>query len=120
MRDQLGGSVAGRMVLTSAALCAAAAVVALVAFSATGRPLAGAALAVGLLLGAANGVVAARLIQVPIPFFASSLLRLATLSMIGIAIGLALGISNIWLVILGVGAAQFVLAATAVRAAAQR
>jgi len=117
---ELAGPVASRMVLTSAAICAGAGVLAVIAFAAAGRALQGAALAVGLLLGAGNGVLAARLIRLPIPFFASSLLRLATLSMIGIAIGFALGIANIWLVILGVGAAQFVLAATAVRAVAQR
>ena len=35
--------------------------------------------------------------------------------MIGIAIGLAFGLANIWLVILGLGIAQVVLAVTALR-----
>ena len=40
--------------------------------------------------------------------------------MIGVAIGFALGLANIWLVILGLGASQFVLAASAVRQLVQR
>jgi hypothetical protein len=43
------------------------------------------------------------------------MLRLFTLSMIGAAIGWPLGVSNIWLVILGIGAAQILLAASALR-----
>ena len=38
-----------------------------------------------------------------------------TLSLIGIAIGLAFGLANVWLVILGLGVAQVVLAAAALR-----
>ena len=49
-------------------------------------------------------------------FLATSLARLLTLSTIGIAIGLAFGISRIWLVILGVGVAQLALAGSALRA----
>ena len=43
------------------------------------------------------------MIALPIPFLATSLLRIMTLSLIGIAIGLAFGIANVWLVILGLG-----------------
>jgi hypothetical protein len=55
------------------------------------------------------------LLRLPVPFIATSLMRLLTLSMIGVAIGLAFGLANIWLVILGVGLAQVVLAAVALR-----
>src|SRR5437016_2955684 len=81
----------------------------LVLFAVLGRVQAGGALAAGLILGTTNGLVAAKLISLPLPFVASSLLRLMTLSMAGVAIGLALGLANIWLVILGLGVSQFVL-----------
>ena len=68
------------------------------------------------MLGTLNGAAAARLISLPIPFVASSLLRIITLSMIGIAIGLAFGVERIWLVILGLGFAQLALAGAALRA----
>jgi hypothetical protein len=75
----------------------------------------GGAFATGLALGSLNGALAARLISLPVPFLATSLLRIVTLSMIGIAIGLAFGIANVWLVILGLGISQVVLAAAALR-----
>jgi hypothetical protein len=111
---------AGRMVRLAAAACGAAAVAVVIAFVVIGQPLAGGALAAGLLLGTLNGVAAARLISFPIPFFASSLLRIVTLSMLGILIGLAFGISRIWLVILGLGFAQLALAGAAIREAVRR
>ena len=49
------------------------------------------------------------------PFVASSMLRLFTLSMVGAALGYALGPPNIWLVILGIGVAQVLLAGSAIR-----
>jgi hypothetical protein len=120
MPAERSGAVTQRTVRTAAAVSAGCAVVALIVLSALGRPLSGGALAAGLLLGTTNGLIAARLIHLPVPFVASSLLRIVTLSMIGIAIGFALGLANIWLVILGLGAAQFVLAASALRQLVQR
>ena len=111
---------AQRMVRRAAIACAALAVVALAVFAAVGHMTPGAALSVGLLLGTTNGLIAARLITVPLPFVATSLLRLVTLSMVGIAIGLALGIANVWLVILGLGASQFALALSALREVSRR
>ena len=104
---------AARTLKLAGLVCVAGALTAIAAFGATRHPLAGVALAVGLLLGATNGMAAARLIRLPIPFFATSLARIVTLTTIGIAIGLALGFTNIWLVILGLGAAQLVLAGAA-------
>ena len=75
----------------------------------------GGALATGLAIGSVNGAMAAKLIALPVPFLATSLLRIVTLSMIAIAIGLAFGVANIWLVILGLGVAQVVLAGAALR-----
>jgi hypothetical protein len=104
-----------RLVRNAALVCAGAAVVAAVVGLLIGHPGPGGALATGLAIGSINGAMAARLIALPVPFLATSLLRIITLSMIGIAIGLAFGLANIWLVILGLGVAQVVLAAAALR-----
>ena len=107
---------ARRPIRVAAYACVGAAVAVAAVFVALGQPLAGGALASGLLLGTLNGAAAARLISLPIPFVASSLLRIITLSMVGIAIGLAFGVERIWLVILGLGFAQLALAGAALRA----
>jgi hypothetical protein len=104
-----------RLVRNAALVCAGAAVVAAVVGIVVGHPGPGGALATGLAIGSINGAMAARLISLPIPFLATSLLRIVTLSMIGIAIGLAFGLANVWLVILGLGVSQVVLAAAALR-----
>lgn len=104
-----------RLVRNAALVCAGAAIVAAVVGVLVGHPGPGGALATGLAIGSINGAMAARLISLPIPFLATSLLRIVTLSMIGIAIGLAFGLANIWLVILGLGIAQVVLAVAALR-----
>ena len=106
-----------RAVRTAAIACVVlACVAALVASLGFGQPLAGGAVAAGLLLGALNGAAAAKLINLPVPFLATSLARLLTLSMVGIAVGLAFSVSRIWLVILGLGFAQLALAGAALRA----
>lgn len=108
-------------VRTAALACVVMAVAAVVAASAGfGQPLAGGAFAAGVLLGTVNGALAARLVTLPVPFLATSLVRLVTLSMVGIAIGLAFGVSRIWLVILGLGFAQLALAGAALRATVVR
>ena len=106
-----------RAVRNAAIACAVLAVLAaIIGFAAFRQPLAGGALATGLLLGALNGAMAAKLINLPVPFLATSLARILTLSMVGIAIGLAFGLSRVWLVILGLGIAQLALAGAALRA----
>ena len=120
IRNELSPAAPAHMIRNAAISCAVLAAVVVVVFALLGRTLAGVALAVGLLLGAGNGLLAARFLRLPLPFVASSLARLVTLSMIGVAIGFALGVTNIWLVILGLGASQFVLAASALRVVAQR
>jgi hypothetical protein len=104
-----------RLVRNAALVCAGAAVIAAVVGVLIGHPGPGAALATGLAIGSINGALAAKLIALPVPFLATSLLRIITLSLIGIAIGLAFGVANIWLVILGLGISQVVLAAAALR-----
>jgi len=104
-----------RLVRNAALTCAGAAVIAAVVGVLLGHPGPGGALATGLAIGSINGALAAKLIALPVPFLATSLLRIITLSLIGIAIGLAFGVANIWLVILGLGISQVVLAAAALR-----
>jgi hypothetical protein len=104
-----------RLVRNAALICAGAAVIAAVVGVLLGHPGPGGALATGLAMGSINGALAAKLIALPVPFLATSLLRIVTLSLIGIAIGLAFGVANIWLVILGLGISQVVLAAAALR-----
>ncbi len=104
-----------RLVRNAAFVCAGAAVLAVIVGFVIGHPAQGGALATGLAIGSVNGAMAAKLIALPVPFLATSLLRIVTLSMIAIAIGLAFGVANIWLVILGLGVAQVVLAAAALR-----
>ena len=92
-----------RLVRNAAIVCAGAAVISALVGILAGHPAIGGALATGLAIGSINGAMAAKLIALPIPFLATSLLRIMTLSLIGIAIGLAFGIANVWLVILGLG-----------------
>lgn len=120
MRPEITAVDAARTVRTAAIACVAGAILAIALFGGLGHPLPGIALGVGLALGATNGLAAARLVNLPIPFFASSLARIVTLSMVGVAIGLALGFSNIWLVILGLGVAMLVLAGAALVRTARR
>jgi hypothetical protein len=104
-----------RLVRNAALVCACAAVIAAIVGIVLGHAAQGGALATGLAIGSINGAMAAKLIALPVPFLATSLLRIVTLSMIAIAIGLAFGVANIWLVILGLGVAQVVLAGAALR-----
>jgi len=83
-----------RLVRNAALVCAGAAVIAAVVGVVVGHAGPGGALATGLAIGSINGALAARLIALPIPFLATSLLRIITLSTIGIAIGLAFGLAN--------------------------
>ncbi len=104
-----------RLVRNAALVCAGAALIAAIVGIVLGHGAQGGALATGLAIGSVNGAMAAKLIALPVPFLATSLLRIVTLSMIAIAIGLAFGVANIWLVILGLGVAQVVLAGAALR-----
>ena len=65
---------------------------------------------IGLLIGAANGPLIQRSVALGARFGLLSLGRLLVLSVVGLAIGLALGSSLAWLVIVGIAVAQLVLA----------
>jgi hypothetical protein len=95
----------------------ASAVLALVATTiaaAFGQMSVGIGLAVGLLLGSANGYAIDALLGNATPFLAGSMLRLATLSALALLLAIALGISA-WPVILGIAGAQLVMVGAGVR-----
>ena len=95
--------------------CAAAAAVALVALSLAGNVRAGAAVALGLLLGSVNGALAERALGAGVSLRMSSLPRLGVLSAVALVCGLLIGVAYAWIVILGVAGAQVVLVAVAAR-----
>ncbi|TMC03680.1 MAG: hypothetical protein E6J41_26715 [Chloroflexi bacterium] len=104
----------------TAAVCAAAALLSLAAGLAAGHWRAGAGVALGLLVGAANGFLARRALGIEANFGFTAMGRLALLSVIGLALGALLGLPYVPLVLLGIAGAQLVLAVvasvTAVRA----
>ena len=82
--------------------------------AATGHLNVGLGLAIGLLLGSANGYAIAGLLGQAAPFVAGSMLRLVTFTGLGLLVALVFGFSA-WPVMLGVGAAQIVMVAAGVR-----
>jgi len=74
----------------------------------------GLGLALGLVVGAANGELIQRLIDSGAPFVVSSVMRMAGVSAVAILVALLIGASPI-AVLLGVAAAQFVMVGAAVR-----
>ena len=97
------------------------AAVAVMAFGfATGQVKNGLALAIGLLVGSANGLLVQRSLALGVGFTAVSLVRLLVLTGLGLGIGLLIGLSQVWLVVGGIAVAQLVLAGFAVREALVR
>ena len=87
---------------------------------ATGQVKNGLALAIGLLVGSANGLLVQRSLALGVGFTAVSLVRLLVLTGLGLGIGLLIGLSQVWLVVGGIAVAQLVLAGFAVREALAR
>ena len=107
----------GKLVYRNTIACALLAMAALGALAAAERPLAGLALAAGLVIGSFNGWLAERSLTMDVAFRATSLGRLAVLSVVALGVGALLGLQNIPLVLIGVAAAQLVLVAFAVSSA---
>ncbi len=97
-------------VVASAVLAAGIALVAQL----TGHLAAGIGLGAGVLIGSGNGYLVGALLDRGTPIVAGSIVRLAFLSALALGAALVLG-SSAWSVILGVGLAQFVMVAAAVR-----
>lgn len=95
--------------------CVIAAAVALAALTMAGNLRAGAAVALGLLLGSVNGALAERALGAGVSLRMSSLPRLGLLSAVAVVCGLLIGVAYAWIVILGVAGAQMVLVALAAR-----
>jgi hypothetical protein len=104
------------LVLRTTVACAVAALAALIGLAAAGRPLAGAAVGAGLLIGSLNGWLAERALGAGASFLATSLGRLALLSGAAIALAWAFGLQTAPLVLAGVAGAQLVLVAVAILA----
>jgi hypothetical protein len=81
---------------------------------AAGQTSIGVGVACGLLIGSTNGYLMVALLDQDSPFLFASLMRLAILSAVALGAALLLQ-SSAWAVILGVGAAQFVMVVAAVR-----
>jgi hypothetical protein len=109
-KTEIGGASPLR---TTAVVCAAGALLAAGAGVALGSWRAGVALALGLLVGATNGFLARRALGVEAGFGFTSMGRLALLSAVGLGLGALLGLPFIALVLVGIAAAQLVLAVVA-------
>ena len=101
-------------------VCTAGALLAVVVGLALGSWRGGVGVALGLLVGSVNGLLARRALSADASFRFTSLGRLAILSAVGLLLGGLLGLPFVPLVLLGIAAAQLVLAVvstvTAVRA----
>jgi hypothetical protein len=93
---------------------AVAAVVAFAVLTLAGHPRAGLAIDLGLVVGAANGPLIQRTAQLGAAFGALAFARLLVLTVLGLGLGLLLGLDVLWLVMVGLAAAQLALAFSAV------
>lgn len=91
-------------------VCIAGALLAVLAGTALGSWRGGVAVALGLLIGSANGFLVRRALGADAGFRVISLGRLAILSAVGLLLGALLGLPFVPLVLLGIAAAQLVLA----------
>ncbi len=98
---------------TAFASCLAGAAVALVALTLAGRWRAGLALALGLVVGSLNGLMAKRALESGVDFRFTSIGRLSVLTAAGIGIGFVIGVATVPLVIGGIALAQLALAGVA-------
>ena len=91
-------------------VCTAGALLAVTIGTALGSWRGGVAVALGLLVGSVNGFLVRRSLGADAGFRMTSLGRLAILSAIGLLLGALLGLPFVPLVLLGIAAAQLVLA----------
>lgn len=114
MRGGVAGET-GRLVQLSTVACLAGAVLVVIGALFAGRPAAGAAIGVGMVIGAANGHIARRLLDIGVPFGLTSMLRITLLTAAAVAVGAIFGFGHVWLVVLGLGVAQLIMAGSAFR-----
>ena len=100
-----------RRTMAVSALMAAAAIV---TAGVTGAASTGIGIGIGLVIGSCNAFLIQQAVRRRTPFVAASMVRLALLTSAGLVAALILG-GPIWPVMLGVGAAQLVMAGVGVR-----
>ena len=103
-----------RLVRTSTVLCAVAALLCMLGGAVVQHPAGGALAGLGVLVGAANAHLAKALLRTGLPVPTASLIRLGGLTAVVLLIGLLAGLDRAWLIVLGVGVAQLVMAVTAI------
>jgi hypothetical protein len=108
------------VVRSAAIACVVAAAGCALFASVLGHPAVGLGLAVGLAAGAGNGYFADRLLLSGVPFVATSMLRIIVLTLVALVAGLVFGFSRAVPVVAGIGAAQLILALSAVAEAVRR
>jgi hypothetical protein len=97
----------------TAVICCAGALLAVAAGLAFGSWRAGAAVAIGLVVGSANGLLGRSALRAEASFRVTSLMRVIALSAVGLGLGALLSIALVPLVLVGIGIAQLVLAGVA-------
>jgi len=110
----------GPAIRATTVICASAAAVVLAVLIPMGHGMEGVAVAAGLILGAGNALLARQLFRYGVPYAATSLARLAALSGVAVASGVFLGWRRVFLVVIGMAAAQLVSSTLAVREAVRR
>lgn len=100
-------------VQTTVIACAAMAIAALALASLLGHLRPGLALSAGILIGSVNGFFAERALSSSLSFRATSTARLAVLTAAGLGVGLLVGADVFWWSLVGIAAAQLVLATVA-------
>lgn len=103
-----------RLVRTSSLVCASVALLCVLGGLASGHPVPGGLVGLGMLIGAANAHLAQRLLRTGLPMASTSLVRITALTAVVLVAGLAVGLGRVWLVVIGVAAAQLVTAVSAV------
>jgi len=106
--------------MVSVGTCLVLAFIAVVALAVGGDLRAGLALGTGFVIGSANGIAARRALDSPIGFRATSIFRLALMTIVAFGAAFLIGLDHAWLVLIGVAAAQLVLVAVAARSLLRR
>lgn len=104
----------------SVGACLVLAAIAVSALTLSGEWRAGLALGAGLVIGSVNGLAASRALDAPLGFQATSIFRLAVMTVAAIGVALLIGLQLAWLVLIGVAGAQLVLVAVAARSLLKR
>ena len=106
--------------VVSVGACLALAVLSVAGFAIAGEVRLGLALGAGFAVGSTNGLAARRALDSPIGFRASSLVRIAFMTVAALGAGALIGLQYAWLTLFGVAGAQLVLVIVAARSLLNR